>query len=133
MMREKENARSNILIVDPDRDTGELFARSLETYRDCKCYLASSETEAMSLLKDIRFELVLADLGLLMAADFSLLKRIRKTFSHVPVIVDGYEHQRSQLAVALAQGAVGTIIKPIKVDVFRRQIDAFRVSTAPPA
>ena len=125
MMRDRENTRSNILIVDPERDTGELFARSLETHRDCKCYLASDETEVMSLLKDIRFELVLADLSLLMAVDFALLKRIRKTFPNVRVIADGYLHQRAQLTLALAHGAEGTIIKPIKVDLFRRQIDAF--------
>lgn len=124
-MRDRDNARSNILIVDPDRDTGELFARALETHRDCKCYLASNEAEVMSLLRDIRFELVLADLSLLSAGDFSLLKRIRSTFPSVPVIADGYIHQRAQLALAMAHGAKGTIIKPIKVELFRRQIDAF--------
>ncbi len=124
-MRDKEHARSNILIVDPDRDTGELFARALETHRDCKCYLASNEAEVMSLLRDIRFEIVLVDLSLLIAGDFSLLKRIRNTFPHVPVIADGYIHQRAQLTLAMTHGAQGTIIKPIKVELFRRQIDAF--------
>lgn len=124
-VKDREKSRSNMLILETDRDTGELFARALETHRGCKCYMASDEAEAMSLLKDIPFHLLIADLEMLMATDFSLLKRIKKSFPEMMVLAAGYIHQKVQMSLALSHGADGSITKPIQVNLFRRQIDAF--------
>lgn len=123
-MKDREKCRSNILILETDRDAGELFARALETHRGCKCYLASDEAEVMSLLKDIPFHLFIADLEMLTASDFSLLKRVKKSFPKMTVLATGYIHQRVQVSLAISHGADGSIIKPIQVNLFRRQIDA---------
>lgn len=118
-----ETNRKNILIFDPDRDVGELIARALEARRDCKCYQTATEEETVDLLRDIPFGLVLIDLGRAMAADFSLLRRIRRVAPEALVIVDAYVHQKDLVQRAVALGASGHILKPIKVESLRKKID----------
>jgi DNA-binding NarL/FixJ family response regulator len=125
-----ESTRRHILILDPDRDHGELFVRALETRRDCKCYLALKEEEAIDLLKDIRFDLLLIDMGALGLGDFNLLKRIKRLSPDVIVVVDAYLHQQELISRALALGAHGYIIKPIKVDSLRKKINDFCVAAS---
>jgi len=118
-------SRKNILILDPERDICELCARALETQRDCKCYLASKEEEAVSLLRDISFDLLLMDMSMAMSDDFALLKKIKRSFPRVAVIVAVYLHQKGSIAGAVSVGAAGHLIKPIKLDSFRRRIAEF--------
>jgi DNA-binding NtrC family response regulator len=117
--------RKNILILDPERDICELCARALETQRDCKCYVASREEDAISLLGDISFDLLLVDMSMAMTDDFALLKKIKRSFPRVAVIVAVYLHQKGSIAGAVSVGAAGHLVKPIKVDSFRRRIAEF--------
>jgi DNA-binding response OmpR family regulator len=117
--------RKNVLIVDPERDEGELCARALEARRNCKCYLTGKEKEATTLLKDIPFDLLLLDVATATAGDFSLLKRVRRDYPNLVIILAAYIHQRELVQRALEYGARGHIVKPIKVDDFRRKIDGF--------
>ena len=123
----KEAIRRHILIIDPDRDIGELFARALESRRESRCYLCATEADALELLKDIRIDLVLVDLGMAMAGDFSLLKKIRRAAPDTIIVVDAYLHQKPYLRQARDLGANGCIMKPVKIEQFRKQIDEFYV------
>lgn len=118
-----ETCRKNILIFDPDRDVGELIARALEARRDCKCYQTATEEETLDLLRDIPFALLLLDIGKAMPADFSLLKRIKRIAPETLVLVGAYLHQKDHLQRAMAHGASGHIMKPIKVESLRKKID----------
>lgn len=120
-----EMRRKNILILDPERDAGELFARALERRRDCKCYLACKAEEAVELMGDISFDLLLLDIGAAMAGDFGLLKKIRRLFPEVVVIVDAYIHQKELITKAMLLGANGYFIKPIQIDSLRKKIEEF--------
>lgn len=124
--------RKNILILDPERDIGELFARALEVRRNFKCYFAGGEQEALNLLKEIPFDLILADLAVTMTGDFGLLRKIRKLSPESFIVIDGYLHQKQGLDKALALGASGYIIKPIKLDIFRKKIEEFCAEAASP-
>jgi response regulator of citrate/malate metabolism len=117
--------RKNVLIVEVDRDVSELFARAIEARRDCKCYLAASEEEAADLMRDIPFDLALVDFGIAMDGDFRFLKRIRRMFPEIIVVIDAYLHQKEHLGRALLLGAQGHIFKPIKLDTFRKKIEQF--------
>lgn len=119
--------RKNVLILDPERDVGDLFARALETCKDCKCYLTSKQEEAIALLRDISFHLLLVDMGMAMAGDFSLLKKVRRLSPDMIILVEAYLHQKEQVSKALEYGARGYIIKPITVDEFRKKIGEFSV------
>ena len=122
--------RKNILILEPDRDVSDLFARALEARKDCKCYTASKEDEALDLLKDISFHLILADLSTVMAKDFGVLRKINRQFPGTTIIVHAYLHQKEHLCKALTLGAHAYIYKPIKVELFRKKIDELCVSAA---
>jgi response regulator of citrate/malate metabolism len=117
--------RKNILILEADRDVSELFARAIEARRDCKCYLAEGEEEAADLMQEIPFELALLDLGIAMDGDFRLLKKIKRMFPEIIIIIAAYLHQRETLNKALSLGAHGHIFKPIKLELFRKQIEQF--------
>lgn len=124
-----EMNRKNILIIEVDRDVGELFARAIEVRRDCKCYLAAGEEEAFDLMQDISFVLILVDLNIAMEGGFRLLKKIKRVFPEMVIIVNAYLHQKEHLEKALAMGARGYIFKPITVDSFRKKIgELFPVS-----
>ncbi len=119
--------RKNVLILDPERDSGELFARVLETCKNCKCYLTSKQEEALALLKDISFQVLLIDMGMAMAGDYSFLKKVKRLSPDVVILVEAYLHQKEQASKALEYGARGYIIKPITVDEFRKKIDEFYI------
>jgi len=121
----KDRKRKNILILDPERDIAELFARALETHKECKCYLAATERELMDLLRDVAIDVLLVDISAVKSSDYGLLRKIRRLYPGVIVVVDAYLHQKDQINLALAQGAHGFIIKPIKVDLFRKKMDEF--------
>ncbi len=120
-----ETNRKNILILETDRDVSELFARAIEVRRDCKCYLAGGEEEAFDLMQDIPFALTLVDLSIAMEGSFKLLKKMKKRFPETVIMVNAFLHQQEHLDEALALGAQGHLIKPIRVDSFRKKIEEF--------
>lgn len=120
----EEKNRRNILILDPERDTAELFARALETHAArCKCYWVQSAQSARGLLAEIPFNIVLADVGLLQEDRFMLLDTIRKMESGTRVIVNAYLNEKNKLKSAVEMGASGSFIKPIMVNALRKIID----------
>lgn len=124
MMDEKN--RINILILDPEQDTAELFTRALETYSNgCKCYWVKTCQEARSLLSEISFSFLLADLTILEQDHFLLLDTIREMPLGTRVIVDAYLNQKEDIVKSLKRGATGYFIKPVKVSALRKLIDDF--------
>ena len=117
--------RKNVLILEADRDISELFARAIEIGSDLKCYLATGEEEAVDLMQEIPFDLALVDLNIAMENDFRFLKRIRRLFPNLVIVVNAYLHQKELLSKSLSLGAQGHIFKPIRVDSFRKKIEQF--------
>jgi len=127
------DSRKNILIFDPERDTSELFARALESRRNCRCYLAGSAAEALDLLEGIPFDLMILDLRSAMADDYLLVRKIRRFSPQTILIVVGYLHQKEQMLKAVSLGVRGHIIKPIQLDAFRKKIEEFTHDVGSPA
>lgn len=123
--------RKNILILEPDRDVSELLARAIEIRRDCKCYLAGGEEEALDLMQDIPFVLALIDLGIAMEGEFRLLEKMKRRSPNLVVVVNAFLHQKDYLERALAMGASSHLFKPIKLDSFRKRME--EVLLPPPA
>lgn len=116
--------RLHILIVDPERDVCDLFARVLEAGNRCKCYLAMKEDEASALIGDIPFDLMFLDVGIVAAGGFHLIRKVRRLQPKARIIVDGYLHQREDVKTALEHGAHNFILKPINVRQFREKIQS---------
>ncbi|MCE5335786.1 MAG: response regulator [Desulfobacteraceae bacterium] len=119
-----EKSRRNMLILDPERDNAELFARALETHTPgWKCYWVQSADNARSLIAEIAFSCVLADLGLLRNDHFMLIEAIRKMGRPMTVIVNAYLSEKDKLKEAANKGASRCFIKPIMVNSLRKLID----------
>jgi len=123
--------RKNILILEPDRDVSELLARAIEIRRDCKCYLAGGEEEALDLMQDIPFALALIDLGIALEGEFRLLEKMKRRSPNLVVVVNAFLHQKDYLERALAMGASSHLFKPIKLDSLRKRME--EVLPPPPA
>lgn len=123
--------RKNILILEPDRDVSELLARAIEIRRDCKCFLAGSEEEALDLMQDIPFVLALIDLGIAMEGEFRLLEKMKRRSPNLVVVVNAFLHQKDYLERAFTMGASSHLFKPIKLDSFRKRME--EVLPPPPA
>ena len=117
--------RKNILILEPEHDTAMLFARALESRKDCKCYFAADEAEAVALIKDIPFRILLLDMSAVMSNDFALLKRIRRMAPAGLIVPTAHLHQKNAVDRALALGAGGHVFKPIKLESFRKKMEEF--------
>ncbi len=119
-----EKKRRNVLILDPERDTAELFMRALETHtKSCKCYWVKTSDEAQSLLSEISFDFLLADFSLLEQDGFLLLEAIREVPCRTLVVVDAYISQNENIKKVLNLGATGYFIKPIMINSLRKLID----------
>ena len=124
-----EKSRKNILIIDPERDTAELFSRALECHRDgYKCYWVNTSQEARSLLSEITFTFLIADVSTLQQDHFLLLDSIRETACRTIVIVDACLNEKNNIKKALEMGASGYFIKPVMVSSLRKLIDDFSVT-----
>jgi DNA-binding NarL/FixJ family response regulator len=123
----REMNRRNILILDPEQDMSAIFARALEARKDCKCYWASKEEEAVTLLKDIHFDLALIDAAMVMNGNFSLLKRLLRQYPDLIIVIDAYLHQKEYVCKAIELGAKGYIIKPVKIHDLRKKIDEYLI------
>lgn len=118
--------RKNILILDPERDTAELFSRALENHRDgYKCYWVDNSQQARSLLCEIPFSFLLADLSMLQDDHFLLLDSIPGPPSATIVIANAYLNEKKGIKAALERGAAGYFIKPVMVSTLRKLIDDF--------
>ncbi len=126
-----EKNRKNILILDPERDTAELFTRALESHcGGYKCYWVNNSQQAMSLFPEIPFSFLLADISMLQQDHFLLMDSIQKAACRTVVIVDAYLSESSNIKKAMEMGAAGYFIKPITVSSLRKLIDDFSVSAS---
>ncbi len=114
-----------ILILDPDRDMGELFRRSLEKRRNNRCLLTFDEQEALSILQSFPIHLMLVDITLLSRSHFQLLHRILSRSPHTILLADGYINHLDLLRYAVTKGAHGYFAKPISVEACRKIVETF--------
>ena len=117
--------RRNVLIVEPERDEGELFARALEARRNSKCYVTGKDREATTLLRDVPIDLVLLDVTMATNQDCGLLKRIKREHPRLLIILMANTYQRDLVQKAREHEVHDCLTKPIKIDEFRNHIDVF--------
>ncbi len=124
--------RRNILILDPERDTAELFTRALETRGNTfKCYWVMTPEEARSLLCEIDFSFVLADIVVLREDHFQLLNTIQETCCKTVVIVDAYLTEKESIKKALELGARSYFIKPVMISSLRKIMEDLSLPVEP--
>jgi DNA-binding NtrC family response regulator len=128
-VRMVEKSRKNILILDPERDTAELFSRALESHSDgYKCFWVNNCQQARSLFSEIPFTFLLADISMFQQDYFLLLDSIKKAACGTVVIVAAYLNESNSIKKAMEMGAAGYFIKPVTVGSLRKLIDDFSAS-----
>jgi DNA-binding NtrC family response regulator len=126
-----EKSRKNILILDPESDTAELFSRALESHSESyKCYWVKDSQQARSLLSEIPFCVLLADASMLLQDYFLLLDTIQENPCRTVVIANAYLKEKHNITKAMEMGAAGYFIKPIMVNSLRKLVDDFSLSFA---
>jgi len=102
-----------ILVVDDEPDVCQLIANSLER-EGYDCSVAYSGEEAIGILENQHFDLVMTDLMMPGMSGVDLLNVIKRLFPDVPVLVVTAVDDKDTGIMAMELGAIGYIIKPFK-------------------
>ena len=103
-----------ILIVDDNLNMASLLSDILEVFQ-CQSSQASNGEEALRLLNEDKFDLVITDLRMPKMNGIDLLRVVKETFPSLPVVViTGFKLEAHQNAI-VNQTADGFLNKPFKV------------------
>jgi len=103
-----------LLVVDDDEDNRDLLCRRLERHGYAATAAASGH-EALALLRQDRFDLVLLDIMMPILDGIAVLKMIRETYTaaQLPIIMVSAKDESEDIVAALSLGANDYITKPI--------------------
>ena len=110
----------SILIVDDDEPAREVLESFLRD--EYRCLTAASAEEAVGLLAEMRFNLVITDLEMPGASGLKLCQIIKQTIPEtIVLIVSGMRDKRYQVE-ARQQGAFDYLTKPVDLSLLSRTI-----------
>ncbi|NEW08301.1 response regulator [Paenibacillus sp. SYP-B3998] len=103
-----------ILLVE-DNEINQTVARSLLESRDCIVHIAAHGLEALSLLKNESYDLILMDIHMPMLGGIETTKHIRQTpeGKHIPIIAVTADSTLEQRNACIEAGMNDTVTKPI--------------------
>jgi DNA-binding NtrC family response regulator len=117
---------TTILIVDDDKTVRSMLAWMLgDEYR---CFTAGSAEEAMEILLDGRFKLVITDLNMPGASGFELCQGIKQTSPDTIVLMMSGQKDPQNVIEAVRCGASGYLIKPTDLLHIDRTVKSFLAS-----
>lgn len=123
----RNNNTNNILIVD-DRQDNILVLESLLEGLDCCIFKATSGNEALSLMLEYEFALVLLDIQMPHMDGFEVaeLMRVREKTRNVPIIfVTAIYKEQKYIFKGYERGAVDYIFKPIEPIILISKVKVF--------
>jgi len=106
---------NNLLIVDDEQRFANMLAKRL-SLRGCRCDVCYNGQQALDLVRQKSFFLILLDLHLPDIYGTEVLTRIRKNDERTPVIIvtgHGTEKDRQE---CMQQGAYAFMNKPVGID-----------------
>ncbi len=112
---------ANILLVDDDRNFLRVLAYHIHEF-GFRAVPASSGSEALQLIKEQKFDLVVTDLKMPEMDGLELLAQIRKLDSDVPVIVMTAFGSIDKAVAAIKEGAYDFLTKPFEIEEMRLTI-----------
>ncbi|MBV1877517.1 MAG: sigma-54 dependent transcriptional regulator [Pseudomonadales bacterium] len=122
-----------ILVVEDDSDLREAIAETLRMAAFAVETAASAEA-ALQLLKRIEVDMIVSDVNMGGMDGIEMLSEVRKTTSHLPVLIITAYSDVSKAVAAMRLGAVDFMIKPFEpmvlVDTIKQQVSA-KGSTRP--
>lgn len=104
---------ARILIVDDETHVRSMIGATLER-QGYVVTLAASGREAMEMLEDSSFDLVLTDIVMQDGNGIALLERIRASQPHIPVVMVTAIHDISVAIDSMRRGAYDYLLKPFE-------------------
>jgi YesN/AraC family two-component response regulator len=118
-----------VLVIDENRATLDTIGRALRE-AGFSVALASTGGEGLKLAERRPIDLVVADLRLPDITGIEVLRRLRRTFADIPVIVTGLASTASAIEAGKL-GAAGYIEKPVLTDQLVQIVRSYVPSPAP--
>lgn len=115
------SGENRILIVDDEETVRNLFAASLRARYEC--VTAENAQEALALLANQLFALVITDVQMPGLSGIELLRKIVADFPDVAVIVVSGVDRSQRVIDTLRQGASDYLIKPCELEVLERSVE----------
>jgi two-component system OmpR family response regulator len=104
-----------ILVTDDEENIRNLLCETLRLsgYSPTP---AQSGTEALTLIKNTKFDLVLLDINMPVVNGFMVLEKIRSSNSNLPVIMLSARADKSDIVAGLRDGADDYVSKPFSIE-----------------
>ncbi len=115
-VKEQDNQNSyKILVTDDEENIRNLLCETLRLsgYSPTP---AQSGTEALTLIKNTKFDLVLLDINMPVVNGFMVLEKIRSSNSNLPVIMLSARADKSDVVAGLRDGADDYVSKPFSIE-----------------
>jgi len=112
-----------ILIADDDPLIRTLISVSLSG--QAEVVEVEDGDDALALLEDGEFDLILLDWDMPKMNGLRVLKAIRASGSDVPVIMVTGEAERKQVVAAVQSGVSDYVVKPFDMDIVREKVGKF--------
>ncbi len=108
--------KANILAVDDEKDMTRLLQRTLEPEIDCRVVMADSALNALDILKQESFDLVICDVRMPGMDGFELLTHIKTAYPDLTVVMLTAFSNIESAVKAIRKGAYDFIPKPFERD-----------------
>lgn len=106
---------AKILIVEDDKELNELVCSFFEN-NNYSVFSASNGIEALDLLKDEEFDIIISDIMMPLMDGFSLVEKIRSLNSEIPIIFMTARDDKFSKTMGYKIGIDDYIVKPFDVD-----------------
>lgn len=116
------NRNKSILVVDDDPGVREVIRAMLESV-GFSVRLATNGREAVAMLENSQFDLILTDLVMPEQEGITTIKEIRQKYPDLKVIAMSGAFGGDYLRIAGYLGAHGTLAKPIRLESILNVID----------
>ena len=118
------NPNFQVLIVDDNEINRDMLARRLRR-RDCQLSMAENGREAMSMLQNGSYDLVLLDIMMPEMDGYTVLKNLKQDFRlrHIPVIMISAIEEMGSVMRCMEIGADDYLTKPFDPDMLKAAIN----------
>lgn len=134
-MHKRDMARLSVLVVDDSEPMQKLLQVLLTGYGATQITQAGNGVEALAILKETAFDLIITDLAMRPMDGMEFSRRLRTPGSHVspdvPVLMITAHSDLPTIKAALDAGVSEFLVKPIAAASLYRQIDKALQSKGP--
>lgn len=120
-----ELSKIRVLVVDDSRNMRKTIKSSLESLGYSEIKEAENGANALSLLKQESFGLVLLDWNMPVMSGVETLRMMRADASlkTLPVVMVTAESEKNQVVQAIAEGVTDYLLKPFNVETLKTKVE----------